>query len=243
MTRLSSWVLCSKWLSPPKRFFGAFPKQFFTLVSQSPAVFWVNGCCFRKGSVEGSANVFKTFVSQMAVASKKFFGGFRQLCFTIHLPVSSWGQSCVNCCHVSRIQIQSTENDPSCRCCWGVLWVYFLDSCCPCVSNESEYATHEAATWTLNHDWLCLRIGRHRKSLQQCWATGFNQMAGHILFCSSAINLTIHPVRKFPYQGFSKGFSISPFRFFLNTTSSTQPSYYHPMFPGCSMRTNHGKTM
>ena len=49
-------VLCSKWLSPPKRFFGVFPKQFFTLVSQSPAVFGANGCCFRKGSVEGSAN-------------------------------------------------------------------------------------------------------------------------------------------------------------------------------------------
>ena len=97
--------------------------------------------------------------------------------------------------------------------------------------------------WTLNHDWLCLRVGRHRKSLQQCWATGFNQMAGHILFCSSAINLTTHSVRKFPYQGFSKGFSISPFRFFFNRTSSTQPSYYYPMFPGCSMCTNHGKTM
>ena len=120
---------------------------------------------------------------------------------------------------------------------------FFLDSCCPHVSNESEYATYEAAPWTLNHDWLCLRVGRHRKSLQQCWATRFNQMAGHILFCSSAINLTIHSVRKFPYQGFSKGFSISPFRFFFNRTPSTQPSYYHPMFPSCSMCTNHGKTM
>ena len=56
MPRFFSGVLCSKWLSLPKRFFGMFPKQFFTLVSQSPAVFWVNGCCFRKGSVEGSAN-------------------------------------------------------------------------------------------------------------------------------------------------------------------------------------------
>ena len=27
-----------------------------SLVSQSPAAFWANGCCFRKGSVEGSAN-------------------------------------------------------------------------------------------------------------------------------------------------------------------------------------------
>ena len=30
--------------------------QFFTLVSQSPAVCWANGCCFRKGSVEVSTN-------------------------------------------------------------------------------------------------------------------------------------------------------------------------------------------
>ena len=56
MTRLSSGALCSKWLSPPKRFFGVFPKQFFTSVSQTPAVFWATGSCFRKGSVEGSAN-------------------------------------------------------------------------------------------------------------------------------------------------------------------------------------------
>ena len=32
------------------------PKQFFTLVSHSPAVFWANGGCFIKGSVEDSAN-------------------------------------------------------------------------------------------------------------------------------------------------------------------------------------------
>ena len=47
-----------------------FPKQFLTLVSQSPTVFWANGCCFRKGSVEGCGNYsLYTFVSQLAVAS------------------------------------------------------------------------------------------------------------------------------------------------------------------------------
>ena len=40
----------------------------------------------------------------------------------IYLPVSLWGESCVNCWHVSPIQIQSAEND--CRCCWGILWAY-----------------------------------------------------------------------------------------------------------------------
>ena len=39
-----------------KRFFGVFPKLFCTFVSESPAVFRVNGCCFRKGSVEGPPN-------------------------------------------------------------------------------------------------------------------------------------------------------------------------------------------
>ncbi len=56
MAGLSSWALCSKWLSPPKRFFGVFPKRFCTLAPKSPAVFEANGSCFRKGSVEGSAN-------------------------------------------------------------------------------------------------------------------------------------------------------------------------------------------
>ena len=47
MTCLSSWVLCSKWLSPPKKVLWSVPQT---------CVFWANGCCFRKGSVEGSAN-------------------------------------------------------------------------------------------------------------------------------------------------------------------------------------------
>lgn len=47
----------------------------------------------------------------------------------IYLPVSSWGQSCVKCWHVSPILYESAESDPSCRCCWGILWVYSLLSC------------------------------------------------------------------------------------------------------------------
>ena len=47
MIRLFSGVLGSKWFSPPKRFFGVFPKLFCTFVSESPAVFGGNGCCFR----------------------------------------------------------------------------------------------------------------------------------------------------------------------------------------------------
>ena len=110
----SKGVLCSKWLSPPKRFFGVFPKQFFTFVSRSLAFFF----------------------GQMAVASEKvqwrvpptilyiclpscFIKALWRVPPTvlyIDLPVSSWGQSCMNCSHVSHIQIQSEENNPSC--CW-----------------------------------------------------------------------------------------------------------------------------
>ena len=69
-----------------------------------------NGCCFRKGSVEGSTNPV----------------------LDIYLTVSSWGQSFVNCWHVSLIQDQSTENDPSCCCCWDILWAYcFLNGIHP----------------------------------------------------------------------------------------------------------------
>ena len=61
-----------------KRFCGAFPQQFFT------------------------------FVSQMVVASEKFFGGFRQLHFTalyMYLPVSMLGSMLSGLWHVSTIQI------------------------------------------------------------------------------------------------------------------------------------------
>ena len=43
----------------------------------------------------------------------------------IYLPVS-WDQSCVNCWHVSPIQIQSAHNDPSSRCCWLILWAFSI---------------------------------------------------------------------------------------------------------------------
>ena len=54
MTRFVFWGSLRKWLSPRKRFFG---EHCFVHSSQSlPRFFGVNGCCFRKGSVEGSPN-------------------------------------------------------------------------------------------------------------------------------------------------------------------------------------------
>ena len=59
MTRLSSGFLCSNSICfSPKRFFGVFTKLFFTFVSERPAVFGMNGYCFRKGSVDGPPNDF-----------------------------------------------------------------------------------------------------------------------------------------------------------------------------------------
>ena len=95
MTRLSSGVLCSKWFLPPKRLFGVFPKQFFTLVSQSPAVFWANGCCSRKGSVEGSANYSLHLSPKWLLLHKSSLEGSAKC--VLHLSPSFLLSSCVNC--------------------------------------------------------------------------------------------------------------------------------------------------
>ena len=62
-------------------------------------------------------------LGSMVDASEKVLWRVPPTLLYIFLPVS-WGQSCVNWWHVSTIQIQSPENDPSCLCCWGILWAY-----------------------------------------------------------------------------------------------------------------------
>ena len=111
------WVLSSKWLSPPNRFFGVFPKLFCTFVSECPAVFGVNVCCFRirfcggfyislptgcyfiKSSLEGSANCALYWPPRLLLGSK-----LRELltCFSHTNPARRK------------------------RCCWGIPWAYFL---------------------------------------------------------------------------------------------------------------------
>ena len=109
--------------------------------------FAANGFCLPKGSLECSPNnslhlsqSLLQFFWQMVVASEKvqwrvpptiltlspnlLFESSLETVLYIYLPVFSWGQSCVNCSHVSPIQIQSEENNPSCHCCWGILWAY-----------------------------------------------------------------------------------------------------------------------
>ena len=81
MTCLSSWVLGSTWLSPPKRFFEVFPKRFSPFVSQSPAVFLGKWLLLQKRFCAGFRRQFFTFVSQRDAAAFKFFGRFRQPCF------------------------------------------------------------------------------------------------------------------------------------------------------------------
>ena len=85
MTPLSSWVLCSKWFSPPKRFFDLQTVLYVGLTVS-----------FR-------------FFGKWLLLQKRFRAGFRQLCFTFISSVSSWGQSCVNCWHVSPIQSSSPQ--------------------------------------------------------------------------------------------------------------------------------------
>ena len=89
--------------------------------------FAANGFRLPKGSLECSPNSslhwshsLLLFLGQMAVASEKVLWRVPPTVLYIYLPVSSWGQSCVNCWHVSPIQIQAAENDPSCRTAVGV---------------------------------------------------------------------------------------------------------------------------
>ena len=84
----------------------------------------VNRCCLRKGSVEGSPNYSLHLSPKWLLLHKNYLEG--SVNWALHdLRVSSCGQNCVNCWHVSTRQIQSAENDPSCLCCWGILSIYF----------------------------------------------------------------------------------------------------------------------
>ena len=103
--------------------------------------FPANGFRLPKGSLECSPNnslhlshSLLRFFRQIALASEKVQWrvppSILYICLPscfikAYLPVSSRGQSCVNCSHVSPIQIQSEENNPSCHWCWGILWAYF----------------------------------------------------------------------------------------------------------------------
>ncbi len=69
-----------------------------------------------------------------------------------YLPVSSWGQSCVNCWRVSPLQIQSAEKDPSCQRCWGILWAYF--------EKHTRFIIVGLKMWTI-------RCAQHSRSKQQ----------------------------------------------------------------------------
>jgi len=65
MTRLSSWVLCSKWLSPSKRFFGKVPQ---TVRLTVPFGFLGKWLLLQQRFCEGFRQLFFTFL-QMAAGS------------------------------------------------------------------------------------------------------------------------------------------------------------------------------
>ena len=85
-----------------------------------------NGCCFIKNSLEGSANCALHLPPSLLLGSK-----LRELL--------TWVKTCQQFTQLrpQEEKIQSAENDPSCRCCWGILWAYFLLGrwwlrCCCC---------------------------------------------------------------------------------------------------------------
>ena len=141
MTCLSSCVLGSTWLSPPKRFFGVFPKQFFPLVSQSPAVILGK---LQKRFCAGFRRPFFTFVSHRDAASFKFFGRFRQLCFTF---ISKLRELLTCLTHGNPVR----RDHPSCRCCWGILWAYFTKSGGRISKEKSETIIYNFSGETLGY--------------------------------------------------------------------------------------------
>ena len=118
-------------LPVPQLFFAFWPNSISFGSQNDTFVFWGALCSkwlrLPKGSSEWSPNSsLLRFFGQMAVAPQKFFGGFRQLCFTF----ISQSPPAVNVAWIVELTCltQSAENDPSCRCCWGILWAYLDDS-------------------------------------------------------------------------------------------------------------------
>ena len=71
-------------------------------------------------------------------AATRFCGRFHQFRYSsskVSTVVSLvlWGRPVLGCqkvprSHVSLIRLRSAENDPSCLCCWGILWAYLMES-------------------------------------------------------------------------------------------------------------------
>ena len=122
MTRLFFGVLSSKWLSPPNRFFGLFPKLFCTFVSECPAVFGVNVCCFRIRFCGRFLQLFSTLVSQLAAYFIKSSLEGSANCALYWPPSLLLGSK------LRELLTCFSHTNPACRkrCCWGIPWAYFL---------------------------------------------------------------------------------------------------------------------
>ncbi len=113
--------------------------------------------CSPNSSLHWSHSLLRLF-GQMVVASEKVLLRVPPTILYIYLRVSSWGQSCVNCWHVSPIQIQSAENDPSCRCCWGILWVYFVEGFFKSFPSFKLVCEHQGLFRYLFWISICLKV-------------------------------------------------------------------------------------
>ena len=101
------------------KFLWSVPQAVLYIGLTVSCAFRANGCCFRKGSVEGSAN-YSLHLSLRLLLHKSSLEGSANC--ALHLSPNLLGsklRKLLTC--LTHTKIQSTENDPSCRCCWGSL--------------------------------------------------------------------------------------------------------------------------
>ena len=156
MARLSSWVLCSKWLSPPKRLFGCPPKS----------------------SLHWSHSLLR-FFRQMAVATEKVLWRVLPSVLYIYLPVVCWGESrwIVDTSHPYKSRPQ--KNDPIMSLLLGYsLGVFLKGTSCgqnPKVTqNDYGAATSLFTEFTLSYFGVGFsNLPKWEQKKNRTWAQGF----------------------------------------------------------------------
>ena len=128
MTRLSSFFL-QQMAFAYQNVLWSVPQTVVYIVPTVSCGFFANGSCFRKGSVEGSANYSLHLSPKWLLLHKNSLEGSTKCAlhsrFTVSpsLLLGSKLRQKVDMSHPYSPPIR--KKDPSCRCCWGILWVYF----------------------------------------------------------------------------------------------------------------------
>ncbi len=118
--------------------------QFFTLVSQSPADFWANGCCFRKGSVEVSANYSLHLSPKWMLLHKSSLEGSANC--ALHLSPSlllgsKWSELLTCPPHTNPVR----RKRPIMSLLLGILWAYSLVN--PNSTKRTDPPIHQCHLW------------------------------------------------------------------------------------------------